>query len=167
MKKTDTNKENLTKLHKNKLGMEIPEGFFERSKEEILNKVIYIEKSNQKIFWLKPMFAYPIAAALVLAIAITFLLQNNNSKINEQITDTEDLKFLNSDFAEADYLVTSLLVSDSDMDEFLDTYIMDEILVEVDKSEQEIDDLIINSLFIGDSLIDSYIDQNLLENVIL
>ncbi len=52
--------------------MDVPDDFFKKSKEDILNKVTKDEQPKQTVFWLKPMFAYPIAAALVLLIAITF-----------------------------------------------------------------------------------------------
>jgi hypothetical protein len=113
------------------------------------------------------MFAYPIAAALVLAIAITFWIQNNDIDINDKITDTEDIDLFSSAVSQDDFLISSLMVSDSEMEEFLDDYILDEIIVEADRKEQEIDDLIINSLFVEDSLIDSFMNQNLIENIVL
>jgi len=167
MKKTNTSKKDITNLHKAKLGMEIPEGFFENSKNDILNAIKAQNKPKKTVFRLRPIIAYPIAAALVLAFAITFLLKNNHFDVNNQITDIDDIELLNSDFSRDDFLVSSLMVSDSEMEDFLDDYIMNEIIVEVDRKEKEIDDLIINSLFVEDSLIDSFMDENILENVVL
>ena len=167
MKKSKTHQENIGRLHKDKLGMAVPKDFFKKSKQDILNAVIKDERPKQKVFWLRPIFAYPMAAVLVLAFAITIFIKNNKSELNNKITDTVDVELLNSDFTQDDFLVSSLMVSDSEMDELLDDYIMNEIIVEVDKQEKEIDDLIINSLFVEDSLIDRFMDENLLENVVL
>ena len=167
MKKLKIHKEDISRLHKDKLGMDVPEGFFKKSKEDILNTVIQEEQPRQQVFWLRPLIAYPIAAALVLALAITIFISNNKSDLNNKITNTDDIEFLNEDFSNKDFLVSSLMVSDSEMDDFLDSYIMDEIIVEVDRQEQEIDDLMINSLFVEDSLIHNFMDENLFENVVL
>ena len=157
----------ISKLHNDKLGMQVPDGFFEKSKADILESGKTQKEEKQKVFWLKPIYTYPIAAALVVALAITFWLNNDDSTTNNTITDTDEMNVISLDDLENDFLVSSLMVEDSDMDEFLNDYIVDEILVEVDKKEQEIDDLIINSLFIEDSLIDGYLDENLIENVFL
>jgi len=167
MKKSKIHKEDISRLHKDRLGMDVPEGFFKKSKEDILNAVIQEEQPRQQVFWLRPLIAYPMAAALVIALAITIFINNNKSDLNNKITDTDDIEFLNRDFSNKDFLVSSLMVSDSEMHDFLDRYIMDEIIVEVDRQEQEIDDLMINSLFVEDSLIDNFIDENLFENVVL
>jgi hypothetical protein len=167
MKKSKIHKEDISRLHKDRLGMDVPEGFFKKSKEDILNAVIQEEQPRQQVFWLRPLIAYPMAAALVIALAITIFINNNKSDLNNKITDTDDIEFLNRDFSNKDFLVSSLMVSDSEMHDFLDSYIMDEIIVEVDRQEQEIDDLMINSLFVEDSLIDNFIDENLFENVVL
>lgn len=160
-------KKDISKLHSDKLGMQVPEGFFEKSKADILESIKTKNKGKRKVFRLKPLYTYPIAAILVVALAITFLINKDSSKINNNITDIEELSLIGLDDFEDDFLVSSLMVEDSNMDEFLNDYIIDEILVEVDKKEQEIDDLIINSLFIEDSLIDGYMDENLIENVLL
>lgn len=160
-------KKDISKLHNEKLGMHVPEGFFEKSKSDILESIKAQNTGKSKVFRLNPIYTYPIAAALVVALAITVWLKNDDTKIDNNISDTEDIELIGFDYFEDDFLVSSLMVEDSDIDEFLNDYIVDEILVEVDKKEQEIDDLIINSLFIEDSLIDGYLDENLIENVFL
>ena len=167
MKKTNQHKENLTKLHKDKLGMDIPEGFFARSKEDILSKVIKPEKPKQTVFWLKPIIAYPIAASIVLALALTLWMQNNKPKINEQITNTEEIQLLNADFLDSDFLVSSLMVPDSEIGKYLDSYITNNIIVEAELSEQQLENIFINSLFVEDSLINDYLDKSLIENIII
>lgn len=155
----------LTKLHKEKLGMDIPEDFFAKSKADILDSIPTTEEPKQTVFWLKPIVAYPIAASIVLLIGLTFWLQNDTSTIEQKITNIEKLNpmDINSD----DFLMTSLLVEDDEIDQFMDAFIMDEIIVEAELSEQQLENIFINSLFVEDSLINSYLDKNLIENIVL
>jgi hypothetical protein len=160
-------KDNITKLHKDKLGMDVPEGFFAKSKEDILSKVIEPKKPKQTVFWLKPIFAYPIAASIVLAFALTFWMQNNHPKTNNQITDSEDIKLMDSSLFEGDFLVSSLLVPDSEVDEYLDHYIVNNVIVEAELSEEQFDNIFINSLFVEDSLLNNYLNESLIENIMI
>lgn len=167
MKKSKIHQDNISRHHKDKLGMDVPDGFFKKSKEDILNAVTKEEQPKQKVYWLRPMIAYPVAATLVLAFAITFWLQNNTSDVNNQITNTEEIELLNSVLSQDDFLVSSLFVEDDDMDKFMDDFILNEIIVEAELSEQQLENIFINSLFIEDSLIDNYMDKSLIENVLL
>ena len=163
----NNNKENLANLHKEKLGLEIPDGYFSKSKLDILDAITKKEKNKQTLFWLKPRFAYPIAASIVLLISITFLWQKNTPETNLDVTDIENIEMFNMDFSSDEFLVSSLFVEDSKMDQFVDAFIMKKIIVEADISEQKLENIFINSLFIDDSLIDNYTQNSILENMIL
>ena len=167
MKKSNQHKANISRLHKDKLGMAVPEDFFAKSKASILNEVIKPEKAKQTIFWLKPMIAYPIAASIILAIALTFWFQNNNTKNIEQITNTENIEIWNSDILDSDFLISSLMISDTEMDNYLDRYILNKVVFEAELSEQKLENIFINSVLIEDSLINNYIDKSLIENIVL
>ena len=167
MKTTNHQKENITKLHKEKLGMDIPEDFFSKSKEDILNKVIKLEEPKQKVFWLKPIFAYPIAASIILGITLTFWLQNNNPTVKNDITNIEEVTEFNSEFLESDFLVTSLIIPEGQIQDYLDQYIVSTIIIKAELSEQELENIFINSLFIEDSLLDNYVNESLIENLII
>lgn len=164
MKELNKNKD-LTKLHKEKLGMDIPEDFFSKSKADILEAIPKIEDKKQTVFWLKPIIAYPIAASIVLLIGITIWMQNDTTDINPKITNVNEINL--TDFDSDDFLVSSLLIEDENMDAFMDDFIVNEILVEAELSEQQLENIFINSLFVEDSLINSYIDKSLIENVVL
>ena len=71
------------------------------------------------------------------------------------------------DFSSDEFLVSSLFVEDSEMDQFVDAFLMKEIIIEVNNSEQKLENIFINSLFIDDSLIDNYTQNRILENMIL
>ena len=163
----NNNKRDLANLHKEKLGLEIPDGYFSKSKLDILDAIPKHEESKQAVFWLNPKFAYPIAASIILLISITFLWQNNTPKNNLEITDIEKIEAFNMDFSSDEFLVSSLFVEDSEMDQFVDAFLMKEFIVEADISEQKLENIFINSLFIDDSLIDNYTQNSILENMIL
>jgi hypothetical protein len=160
-------KEDLGNLHKDKLGLEIPNGYFSKSKMDILDAIPKEVKNKQTVFWLKPRFAYPIAASIILLISITFLWQNNTPETNSEVSDIDKIEMFNMDFSSDEFLVFSLFVEDSEMDQFVDAFLMKEIIVEVDNSEQKLENIFINSLFIDDSLIDNYTQNSILENMIL
>lgn len=160
----NTNKD-LTKLHKEKLGMDIPEDFFAKSKADILDSIPKIEEPKQTVFWLKPIIAYPIAASIVFLLGLTFWLQNDTTTIEQKITNFEKMNSM--DINSDNFLVTSLFVEDDKIDQFMDDFIMEEIIVDAELSEQQLENIFINSLFVEDSLINYYIDKNLIENIVL
>jgi len=164
MENEKLHKKSITKFHKDKLGMDVPEGFFEKSKQDILYKVIEPQKTKQPVFWLRPIVAYPIAASIVLAITLTFLLKNNGSEINTQITNTPNKELLDPSFFGDDFLVSSIMVSDSEVNQYVDSYIANNIVVESELLEEQLDNVFINSLFVEDSLIDDYLKNSLIEN---
>ena len=168
MKNSNLNKDNISSFHKDKLGMDIPEDYFAKSKKNILSKVILKpEAPKQTVFWLKPVVYYPIAASIVLAMALTFWMKNDITKNDNQITNTEEKQILNSEFLDSDFLITSLMVSDSQMNTYLDSYIINNVVMEAEKDEQQLENLFINSVLIEDSLINSYLDKSLIENIVL
>lgn len=167
MKTTNQQKANITKRHKDELGMDIPENFFSKSKEDILNKVITNETPKQKVFWLKPLIAYPIAASIVLAIALTFWTQKNNENITHDVTTIEASPQFNFDLLEGDFLVTSLIIPEGQIEDYLNHYIANNIILEAELSEQELENIFINSLFVEDSLLNNYINESFIENLII
>ncbi len=160
-------KGDLENLHKDKLGLQIPSGYFSKSKLDILDAIHKEEERKQTLFWLKPRFSYPIAASIILLISITFWWQNNTPETNLEITDIEKIVAFKIDFSSDEFLVSSLFVEDSEVNQFVDAFLMKEIIVEVDNSEQKLENIFINSLFIDDSLIDNYTQNSILENMVL
>ena len=167
MKTTNQQKANITKRHKDELGMDIPDNFFSKSKEDILNKVITNETPKQKVFWLKPLIAYPIAASIVLAISLTFWTQKNNETITHDVTTIEESPKFSSDLLEGDFLVTSLIIPEGQIEDYLNHYIANNIILEAELSEQELENIFINSLFVEDSLLNNYITESFIENLII
>lgn len=159
-------KGDISKHHKKYLGTEIPEGYFAKSKIEILEKIkeeTISETASEKkqiVFWMKPRFKFAVAASLAFMLSLTIWLKKSNKTkiINE--SNFELLAF--SD----DVLLESLLIEDSDFEAFTEATLFNEILLQAELSEQKLDNLVLDNLIIGDSLLDDYINKGLIENII-
>lgn len=162
--KQESTKKSLGQQHKDYLGMDIPKDYFTKSKKDILKQITDTEETKKPLFRFRSFYLYPIAASLILLIGLTFWMQNNTQRINPEVADIETRQFkLETD----DSLLASLFIEDSKMDEFLDAYILNEIIVETDNAERSLDAILINSFFVKDSLIDDYFEENILHNVLL
>jgi hypothetical protein len=165
--KNDGQKKNLAQEHKEYLGMDVPDNYFSKSKETILKSLQTKKERKRTVFGLKPFIAYPIAASILLLVALTFWWQYTYNENNMEMIDVEVTVSSNEIGSTDDFLVTSLLVDDADINQFTDDYILNEIIVEAELSEQRLENIFINSLLIEDSLINDYLDQNLFENIVL
>lgn len=127
---------NISKRHKEYLGTTVPEGYFAKSKDSIIDKVKLetIKEKKQVVFWLRPNLKYMTAASLVLIFGLTVWLQNANQKKNMTKTNFEMLSF------SEDNLINSLLVDDSEFDAFADATLMNEIVIKAELSERKTDD---------------------------
>ena len=160
-------KKSLAQEHKEYLGMDVPDDYFANSKNTILKSVQLKKEQKRTVFGLKPFIAYPIAASILLLVALTFWWLTTNNENNLEMMDVEVTVNPNEIGATDDFLVTSLLVDDADIDQFVNEYITNEIIVEAELSEQRLENIFINSLLIEDSVIHGYLDENLIENLVL
>lgn len=150
---------NLASKHEDVLGFDKPKGYFSQSKNEILDLITKKEVTKPKIFGLKPRIAYSIAASFLVLIGLTFWLQPNTTNISNKTAD--------QNVSSNEILINSLLVSEDNIDEFLENYILDDIIVATELSKQNLENIFINSLFIEDSSIDAYLNETLIENLLL
>ena len=139
--------------HKEYLGMEIPKDYFSSSKANIL-ELVSKEKDETPVFYLRRSFQ--VAASITLLISITVWTLVFNQPTNDMLEIASD-----------DILIESLFVEDTDMNAFISEVVVEEIMVEAEKSEQDLENIFINSLFVEDSLIDSYTKKSLIDNIIL
>jgi hypothetical protein len=158
--------DSLSKRHKDHLGLEVPDDFFQASKLTIMKEVSGKNQPKGKVFGLRSMMAYPIAASILILVAISLWLPNNKVDPGPKVSDPQmntDQHALNRD----DFLLNSLLVDDKDIHIYVEDYVLNNIVVEAELSEQQLENIFLNSLFVEDSLIDGYIDSSLVENIIL
>jgi hypothetical protein len=159
--------EGVSKKHHKYLGTTVPEGYFSKSKNAILDAVkatakkeISMEPKKQMVFWLRPQFRYMAAASIVFILSVTVWLQSSN------YNEVEKSMLEYASFSE-DILINSLLIDDAEMDLFADNILIDEIIIKASIAEQKSDDLFLNYLFLEDSLTDNYSDDQFLEIIIL
>lgn len=157
------NKKNTDK-HKEMLGMDIPKDYFSKSKTEILKAVAETPEKEPKVIRMNPFMRYAVAASVIalISLGVFFTYNNNNPKpIPSTVTNIDF-----STIQENDILINSLLVEDGDMDEFLDAYVVNEIVIKAEESKKAFDDILIESLFIQDSSLDDYINNQIIDNIL-
>ena len=161
-------KGDIPKYHKKYLGTDVPDGYFEKSKISILqrlpfqkNSPAHQEAKKLLIFWRRPSFKYSVAASFVFMLSLTFWLQNRNNEKVVHESYFESLTFSDT------YLVESLWVDDGKFDAFADETIYSEIILKSNFFEQKIDNFLFENLIKEDSLLDNYLNQELLETIIL
>jgi anti-sigma-K factor RskA len=103
---------NTEKKHKSDLGLSIPEGYFSKSKQAVLEKTVF--EKQQKVI---PLYRNIYAWSSVAVVALLFTLA-----IYNPLTSSNEL--------ENDILIASLIVEDSDVDQLLEDYMNDELLTD-------------------------------------
>ena len=126
----------MHEMHSEKLGFQVPEDYFSKSKMEILEKV-----SNQKVqrfnIFSRKRIVWAAAATIAIIVALTVFKPNTYpsiDKIPAIVSDTID-NLKNDGLAqvepeENDILITSLFVADNEIDEFVDNYVLEELVYE-------------------------------------
>lgn len=155
---------NPKEQHKELLGMDIPKDYFKSSKSKIMEKISIPEKEKPRVYYLRPVVRYAIAASVILLIALGIALKYNITDGN--LSNTQQIEYLAST-DDQDVLINSLFISDDNMNAFLDNYLLADVMEKAELQEQDFDNLFMNSVIEKDSLLDDYIDENLLDNIIL
>lgn len=164
--KEDSIKDSLAQEHKDYLGLDVPDNYFSQSKQDILKHVSMTNQNKRTVFGLKPIYAYPLAASIILLLGVfIWMMQVDTEMVNPQAMDVAEVDFTNLN--DADVLITSLMVDDSDINIYMDQLIIEKVFVEVGQTDQELENLFINSLLIDDSKADDYLKNGLLENFLM
>ncbi|WBX77014.1 hypothetical protein PG911_01775 [Tenacibaculum ovolyticum] len=103
---------NTEKKHKSDLGLNIPEGYFSKSKQAVLDKTVF-EKKSKVIPLYKNMYAWSAVAV----VALLFIL-------------TVYSPLMNTNEIDDDILIASLVIEDSDVDQLLENYVNEELLTD-------------------------------------
>jgi len=158
--KDDNNKQSISKEHNDYFGYKTPDNFFSESKKEILNSISSIEVNEKKFIAVKPVLKWVAAASVViLIISMSYMFFSDSTFFNNNVI-SEDI----SDIDEDNMLLNSFFVDDSELDNFIENYIMEDIIIE---SELKTDHVIINSLMLTDEEAEQYIDEYLIEALVL
>lgn len=164
--KQDSQKGSLAQEHKDYLGMDVPDNYFSQSKQDILKSLPMTSEDKRTVFGLKPIYAYPLAASVILLLGIfIWMMQHDTNIVNTQTINVAEVDFTNMD--DSDVLITSLLVDDTDINTYMDEFMVEKVVVEVSQTDQQLENLFINSLLIDDSKADDYVQKGILENFVL
>ncbi|MDF1518268.1 MAG: hypothetical protein RQ864_02005 [Lutibacter sp.] len=126
----------MHKIHSEELGFKTPEDYFSKSKMEILEKVSNQKEESFNIFSRKRI-VWSAAATIAIIVALTVFKPNaipSMDKIPAIVSDTIDNLKTNglaqNELEENDILITSLFISDNEIDEFVDDYVLEELVYE-------------------------------------
>lgn len=126
----------MKEMHSEVLGFQVPEDYFSKSKMEILEMVSNQKEKRFNIFSRKRI-VWSVAATIAVILALTIFKPNALPAIDKVpaiVSDTID-HLQNSNLAqgeleENDILITSLFISDNEIDEFVDDYVLEELVYE-------------------------------------
>jgi hypothetical protein len=163
MKKIKLHNKNseLSKHHKNKLGYDVPQDYFQQSKQQIMKAVTSQEETKSGFTRWKYTMMYAVAATvlLLLSIGVFRYFQNSNSI---QTLDWATYENMNDE----DVLFNTLFINDSQVDTYLDNY-LGEVIIQAELQEQAFDNLFINTLLQDESEVETFIDEQFLDKIVL
>ena len=126
----------MHEMHSEELGFQVPEDYFSKSKMEILEKVSNQKEQRFNIFSQKRI-VWSVAATIAIIVALTVFKPDtlpSMDKIPAIVSDTIDQLKTNGlaqdELKENDILISSLFVADSEIDEFVDDYVLEELVYE-------------------------------------
>ena len=126
----------MQEMHSEELGLKTPENYFSKSKMEILEKVSNRKDKRFNIFSRKRI-VWAAAASIAIIIAVTVFRPNAIPAMNEiPVIVSDTINHLKNDGLaqtepeENDILITSLFVSENEIDEFVDDYVLEELVYE-------------------------------------
>lgn len=137
MQNKDSVERELDKLHTDDLGLDLPEDYFAKSKNDILEKVA-IDTSPKTIALYKSKTFWFAAAGIAVIIALSvfkpnFLPEPNStpSIVSDTVEQIQNYGIGNTDQEiESDFLVASLFVDEIHIDKFIDNHIIEESLID-------------------------------------
>lgn len=138
MKSFNKNNESMHKNHQKDLGFKLPENYFEINKKEILTQL-----NNKKVIPLyRRKWFISMAASIALLVSLVLYRPtilngvNNVSKIAsdtiQKIYNQSETEVFNID--QNDVSLASLFVKDDELDDFVNNYVVEEMLKDNTKS---------------------------------
>ena len=124
------------KKHKGDLGLNVPKDYFSKSKKEILEN-IHSSNRGKLIIFSRRNLGWSMAAAVALLITFNAIKTSEVPTVDEidaVVSDTlnqyknSHLALDNIDQEQDDILVSSLFVDESDIDDYIDSYVLDELM---------------------------------------
>lgn len=155
--------DNTKKEEQEKLGFTIPENYFETSKKEILSLTAPKKGKIISFIAVNKWFVGSIAAAIALLITLSVFNDfgvKTNKMVIKNSTETINL--------EDDAILNSILENDTNVNEYMETYVLNELLIkDAIKNFISWDATELAVLLIEDSKVDDYIDAYVIEDLII
>lgn len=133
----NSNFSDISKKHKDMLGFEVPENYFENSTQDILQKV---KTADKKVIQFKPLHIAAIAIAASVVLLVSVSIFNNGilpfNSVPEYVIDSLKINVGSENLAnnEIDYTddiaFTSLFVDDDEIDQHVEEYMFKDIIDE-------------------------------------
>jgi hypothetical protein len=158
--------EKLNKIHKEELGLDLPEGYFAQSKNEILMKTTNDTNSHTVNWFLHKNNILKIAASIVLVVGISVYFQFSSTTISG--TNESSVVEIDS----SNEINQSLVQSDSNQDNKNSELIMSNSNKQIEHQKTKVgnvvqneNDILVKSLFVEDAEVDKYIESSILEDI--
>ncbi len=126
----------MHEMHSEELGFQVPEDYFSKSKMEILAKVSNQKEQRFNIFSRKRII-WSAAATITIIVALTVFKPNALTSfdnvpviVSDTINHLQNNNLAQGKLKEDDILISSLFVPDSEIDEFVDDYVLEELVYE-------------------------------------
>lgn len=124
----------MQEMHSEELGFKTPENYFSQSKITILEKVTN-QKEKRFNFFSRNKIVWAAAATIAIIFAVSVFKPNalpsfNNvpAIVSDTIDNLQNSNLAQGEFKEDDILITSLFISDNEIDEFVDNYVLEELV---------------------------------------
>ena len=126
----------MHEMHSEELGFQVPEDYFSKSKMEILAKVSNQKEQRFNIFSRKRII-WSVAATITIIVALTVFKPNALTSfdnvpviVSDTINHLQNNNLAQGKLKEDNILISSLFVPDSEIDEFVDDYVLEELVYE-------------------------------------
>lgn len=126
----------MHEIHSEELGLHTPKDYFSKSRIDILEKVSNNKRARFTIFSRKRI-VWSVAATIAIIFALTVFKPNTLPAIDEipaivsdTIDNLQNNNLAQGELMENDILITSLFVPDNEIDEFVDNYVLEELVYE-------------------------------------
>lgn len=147
----NSKEKNINKIHKEDLGFDLPEGYFSKSKNEILSKVT--AKKEPKVVAIRQnKMVWFAAAGIALIFALTIYKQQLVPSmkvipaiVQDSLISNENIDLAKSYFFEDDILLASLFVNDDKVGSFVNNAFIEDVV-----EDEYLDDFIVDQLMEDD-----------------
>lgn len=158
--------DSINEKHLKNLGLNTPDNYFENSKKIIINAT-KPKKSKIVSFLTYNKWLLSSVAAASVALFVTFNILNNNISVKNNISNLNseqtELKSL-----EDDAILNSFLVEDVVIDEYVNTFVLDELIIkDAILNFISLDDTTLAVLFVEDEKVNEYIDSYVIDDLVI